>query len=57
MLLLTVPGRGTGSSPVWVTHLVSDSIVTGVIYLPSEKTFPMSTTLNAHTVERSDVVL
>lgn len=58
MRRLTAPGRGTGTSPLKVTHLIKDvSTGMGVLYLPSENTLLMSDTLYAHTADRSDVPL
>lgn len=50
--LLTAPGRGTGISPLYVTHFTSDvSTVTAVLNLPREKTSLISVTLYAHIAE------
>lgn len=58
VLELTAPGRGTGTSPLYMTHLTKDvSTVTGVLYFPCENTLLMSDTRYTHTADRSDVSL
>lgn len=55
---LTAPGRGTGTSPLYITHFTKDvSTVTGVLYFPSANTLLMSDTRYTHTADRSDVSL
>lgn len=55
---LTAPGLGTGTSPVYITHLTWDvSTATGVLNFPSLKMSLMSDTLYAHTADTSDKLL
>lgn len=55
---LTAPGRGTGTSPLYITHLTKEvSTGTGVLYFPSANTRLMSDTRYAHTADKSDVSL
>lgn len=55
---LTAPGRGTGTSPVYITHLTWDvSTATGVLNLPSLKISRMADTLYAHTADTWDKLL
>ena len=52
---LTAPGLGTGTSPVYITHLTWDvSTATGVLNLPSLKISRMSDTRYAHTADTWD---
>lgn len=55
---LTAPGRGMGTSPLYITHLTKEvSTGTGVLYFPSANTRLMSDTRYAHTADKSDVSL